>query len=160
MPRARKTFDMQSKHLTNAEKEEKQQQEEILILGKDQLEIPPDWLIDEIAIEEFMRVTKELSTVNIVGNLDLSNIGGYSNAFSTYVHAIECLQGKSSIVKEVNKSGVKLVENPYLKVRDNAASEMRKFGALCGINVDGRLKLASISINKQQNDITDEFGDI
>lgn len=160
MPRARKPVDMQSKHLTNAEKEEREQQEEILILGKEQLENPPGWLIDRVAKDEFIRVTNELSSVKIVGNLDLSNIGGYSNAFSTYVHAIESLRGKPSVVKEVTKSGVKLVENPYLKIRDNAASEMRKFGALCGINVDGRLKLAVITTTNQENDITDEFGDI
>ena len=152
--------DMQSKHLTNAEKEEKGQQEEILILGKEQLENPPDWLIDEVAENEFIRVTNELSSVNLVGNLDLSNIGGYANAFSTYVHAIESLRGKTSVVKEVTKSGVKLVENPYLKIRDNAASEMRKFGALCGINVDGRLKLATIKTTKNDEEISDEFGDI
>ena len=160
MSRARKPVDMQSKHLTNAEKEEKEQQEEILILGKEQLENPPEWLIDEVARDEFIRVTNELSSVNIVGNLDLSNIGGYSNAFSTYVHAIENLRGKSSVVKEVTKSGVKLVENPFLKVRDNAASEMWKFGALCGINIDGRLKLANLKTTKNDEDITDEFGDI
>lgn len=160
MSRARMPVDMQSKHLTNAEKEEKGQQEEILILGKEQLENPPDWLIDEVAENEFIRVTNELSSVNLVGNLDLSNIGGYANAFSTYVHAIESLRGKTSVVKEVTKSGVKLVENPYLKIRDNAASEMRKFGALCGINVDGRLKLATIKTTKNDEEISDEFGDI
>ena len=70
------------------------------------------------------------------------------------------MRGKSSVIKEVTKSGVKLVENPFLKVRDNAASEMRKFGALCGINIDGRLKLANLKTTKNDEDITDEFGDI
>lgn len=160
MSRARKKADMQSKHLTNAEKAEKEQQEELIVLGKDQLENPPEWLIDDVAKDEFIRVVNELSSVNIVGNLDLSNIGGYANAFSTYVNAVENLRGKKSVIKEATKSGVKLVENPYLKIRDNAASEMRKFGALCGINVDGRLKLANIHTSKQQEDISEEFGDI
>ncbi|WP_252242895.1 phage terminase small subunit P27 family [Clostridium sp. ZS2] len=160
MSRARKPVEMQTKHLTNAEKEEKQQQEEILILGKEQLENPPSWLSDNIAISEFKRVVNELNSVKIVGNLDLSNIGGYCNAFSTYVYAVEKLKDKSLLINQVTKSGVKIVENPYLNIRDNAASEMRKFGSLCGINVDGRLKLATVQTTKQQENIIDEFGDI
>lgn len=160
MSRTRKPVEMQKKHLTNAEKEEKQQQEEILILGKEQLEKPPNWLIDNIAKNEFIRVVAELNDVKIIGNLDLSNVGGYCNAFATYVNAIENLKGKKSLVKEVTKNGVKLVENPYLIIRDKAASEMRKFGSLCGINVDGRLKLATVQTTKQQENISDEFGDI
>lgn len=160
MGRARKPVDMQSKHLTNAEKEDKNQQEELLILGREQLENPPSWLSDEIAIEEFKRVVEELNSVDIVGNLDLSNIGGYCNAFSTYVCAVDKLKNKELLIKQVSKSGIKLVGNPYLTIRDNAASEMRKFGALCGINVDGRLKLATIKTTQNDEDITDEFGDI
>lgn len=160
MSRARKPVEMQTKHLTNAEKEEKQQQEEILILGKEQLETPPSWLSDEIAINEFKRVVNELDSVKIVGNLDLSNIGGYCNAFSTYVYAVGKLKDKSLLIRQANKSGVKLVENPYLTVRDNAAAEMRKFGALCGINIDSRLKLATITTNQKDENIADEFGDI
>lgn len=160
MARARVPLEMQKKHLTNAEKAEKENQEEILILGKEQLENPPSWLIDCVAKNEFIRVVNELSSVNIVGNLDLSNIGGYCNAFSTYVHTIEKLRDKSLLVKEATKSGVKLIENPYIRVRDNAASEMRKFGALCGINVDGRLKLATIKTTRNDEDIIDGFGDI
>ena len=160
MSRARIPLDMQKKHLTNAEKAKKENQEDILILGRDQLETPPDWLIDDVAKDEFTRVVKELNDVNLIGNLDLSNIGGYANAFSTYTNAVEKLKGKPSVVKEVTKSGVKFVENPYLKVRDNAASEMRKFGALCGINIDGRLKLANLKTTQTEEDITSEFGDI
>ncbi|EES49008.1 phage terminase small subunit P27 family [Clostridium botulinum] len=160
MSRARKPLEMQKKHLTNAEITEKEQQEEFLSLGKEQLEKPPSWLIDDIAKNEFIRVVTELNDVKIIGNLDLSNVGGYCNAFSTYVNAIENLKGKKSLVKEATKNGVKLVENPYLIIRDKAASEMRKFGSLCGINVDGRLKLATVQTTKQQEDIIDEFGDI
>lgn len=160
MSRARVPLDMQKKHLTNAEKAEKENQEDILILGREQLENPPEWLIDDVAKDEFTRVVKELNDVKLIGNLDLSNIGGYANAFSTYTNAVENLKGKSSVVKEVTKSSVKFVENPYLKVRDNAASEMRKFGALCGINIDGRLKLANIKTTQTEEDITNEFGDI
>lgn len=160
MSRARIPLEMQKKHLTNVERAEKEDQEEILILGKEQLENPPSWLIDCIAKNEFIRVVNELSSVNIVGNLDLSNIGGYCNAFSTYVNAIEKLKNKPLLVKEVTNGRVKLVENPYIKVRDNAASEMRKFGSLCGINVDGRLKLATITTTKNDENIIDEFGDI
>ncbi|NFA68800.1 phage terminase small subunit P27 family, partial [Clostridium botulinum] len=52
MSKARVPLEMQKKHLTNEEKIQKEQEEEILTLGKDQLENPPSWLIDGIAIGE------------------------------------------------------------------------------------------------------------
>jgi P27 family predicted phage terminase small subunit len=160
MPRARVPLEMQQKHLTNSEKSEKEQEEEILVLGKDQLKEPPSWLRDDIAKNEFIRVVKELDSVNIVGNLDLSNIGGYCNAFSAYAEAQENLKSKSLVVRKITRNGAVPVENPYWNILNKAAEEMRKFGALCGINIDGRLKLATIKTTKQQENIVDEFGDI
>lgn len=151
---------MQSKHLTNAEKLQKEEEEDLLVLGKEQLQEPPEWLIDDIAITEFKRVVKEYDKTDIIGNLDLSNIGGYCNSFASYVKATEELKGKSLVVKRMTKNGPVYVQNPWSETQERYAKEMRNFGSLCGIDVDGRLKLATIKTTQQQENIIDEFGDI
>lgn len=160
MSRVRVPLEMQQKHLTTEEKIQKEQEEEILTLGKEQLEVPPYWLIDNIAVDEFKRIVKENEKVNIIGNLDLNNLGGYCNSYSMYLKATEGLKGKSLVTRKLTKNGPIIIENPLIKVQKNYAEEMRKFASLCGMTIDSRLKCATIKTNKQQENITDEFGDI
>ncbi|APH15091.1 phage terminase, small subunit, P27 family [Clostridium sporogenes] len=160
MSKARVTLEMQKKHLTNEEKIQKEQEEEILTLGKDQLENPPSWLIDDIAIGEFKRIVKENEKVNIIGNLDVNNLGAYCNSYSMYLKATGGLKGKSLVLRKITKNGHITVENPLIKVQKNYAEEMRKFASLCGMTIDSRLKCATAKTTKQQEDIIDEFGDI
>lgn len=160
MSRARKTLEMQTKHLTTEEKLQKEQEEEILTLGKEQLKKAPSWLIDDIAKKEFKRIVKEFDKKNIIGNLDLNNLGGYCNSYSMYLKATTELQGKSLTVRKMTKNGPITVKNPLIEIQKNYAEEMRKFAALCGMTIDSRLKVATIKTTKQQNNITDEFGDI
>jgi len=160
MSRARKPIEMQNKHLTEEEKLKKQEEEKSIIVGNEQLKKTPSWLIDDIAEKEFKRITKEFKKINSIGNLDLTNIGGYCNAFALYRQATKELEGKSLVIKQVTTSGVKFVENPWKKAQIEYASEMRKFAALCGMTIDSRLKAGTVIINSQQDTITKEFGDI
>lgn len=160
MSRSRKPIEMQNRHLTNAEKLEKEQQEEMITLGKEHLEHPPDWLIDEIAVNEFYRIVHEIDKINLLGNLDVNNLGGYCNSYAFYIRATEELKGKSLILKKFTKNGPVTIENPLIKIQKNYAEEMRKFASLCGMTIDSRLKAATINVNKQDEEISDEFGDI
>lgn len=45
-------------------------------------------------------------------------------------------------------------------IQKKYAEEMRKFASLCGLTIDSRLKAATIKIDKVENEIEDEFGDI
>lgn len=160
MPRGRKSLEMQKKHLTNEEKIKKEQEEEILVLGKEQLQKPPSWLIDNIAKKEFNRIIKEIDKIGVIGNLDLNNLGGYCNSYSLYLKATMELQDKPLVSRKATRNGVITVENPLIKVQKNYAEEMRKFASLCGMTIDSRLKVATIKTTNKQEDITDEFGDI
>ena len=73
MSRNRKPLEMQSKHLTNAEKLQKEEEEDLLVLGKEQLQDPPDWLINDVAINEFKRIVKEIDKIDVIGNLDIKH---------------------------------------------------------------------------------------
>lgn len=160
MSRNRKPLEMQSKHLTNAEKLQKEEEEDLLVLGKEQLQDPPDWLINDVAINEFKRIVKEIDKIDVIGNLDINNLGGYCNSYALYLKSTEELKGKSLIVRKMTKNGPITVKNPLIEIQKNYADEMRKFASLCGMTIDSRLKVATIKTTQQQEDIIDEFGDI
>ena len=160
MSRNRKPLEMQSKHLTNAEKLQKEEEEDLLVLGKEQLQDPPDWLINDVAINEFKRIVKEIDKIDVIGNLDINNLGGYCNSYALYLKSTEELKGKSLIVRKMTKNGPMTIKNPLIEIQKNYADEMRKFASLCGMTIDSRLKVATIQTTKQKKDIIDEFGDI
>lgn len=160
MPRNRKPLEMQSKHLTNAEKLQKEEEEDLLVLGKEQLQDPPDWLINDVAINEFKRIVKEIDKIDVIGNLDINNLGGYCNSYALYLKSTEELKGKSLMIRKMTKNGPMTIKNPLIEIQKNYADEMRKFASLCGMTIDSRLKVATIQTTKQQEDIIDEFGDI
>lgn len=160
MSRNRKPLEMQSKHLTNAEKLQKEEEEDLLVLGKEQLQDPPDWLINDVAINEFKRIVKEIDKIDVIGNLDINNLGGYCNSYALYLKSTEELKGKSLIVRKMTKNGPMTIKNPLIEIQKNYADEMRKFASLCGMTIDSRLKVATIKTTQQQENIIDEFGDI
>lgn len=160
MSKARKPLEMQSKHLTSEEIAKKEMEEESIILGREHLEEPPDWLVDDVAKDEFRRIVCEFEKVGVIGNLDLNNLGGYCNSYSFYLQATKELQGNPLASKKMTKNGPTIVKHPYIEIQKNYADEMRKFAPLCGLTIDSRLKVATIKTTSEQEEIIDEFGDI
>ena len=80
---------MQTKNLTKEEIIEKKQQENLIVVGREDLHKPPIWLIDNIAKKEFKRIVKNFENLDVIGNLDLNNIAGYCNAYSMYIKATQ-----------------------------------------------------------------------
>lgn len=158
MPRQNKPLSMMKKHLTSEEKIKKERQEEAVSVGKEQLARAPNWLLDSVAKKEFKRLIKEYEKIDLVGNLDLNNIGEYCNLFSMYIEDI-------NDYKEVKKSDITLSEKIEKKVaikRDilKLVEQMRKIGSLIGLDINNRLKIANKIVNQEDEDINDEFGDI
>ncbi len=160
MARQRKPKEMQKGNLTVLQQEKKRLEEEYVRTGKNQLNTPPIWLIDEIAKKEYKRIVKELKQIDMIGNLDLNNLGAYCNAFSNYIHATEQLNGQDFYIERETRTGVIIVKNPLVDIQTNYANEMRRFASLCGMTIDSRLKVASTKINKEQEDINKKFGGI
>lgn len=158
MPRQNKPLSMMKKHLTSEEKIKKERQEEVVSIGKEQLARAPNWLLDSVAKKEFKRLVKEYEKIELVGNLDLNNIGEYCNLFSMYIEDIKDY-------KEINESDMELGEKIEIKrkiKRDilKVIEQMRKIGSLIGLDLNNRLKIASKIVNQEDEDINDEFGDI
>lgn len=160
MGRPKKPIDMQKAHLTLVEKQNKRLEEESVITGKNHLKTPPNWLIDEVAKKEWRRIVRELNKINIVGNLDYANLGGYCNAYANYIKATEILKDQTYCVERETRTGKIVVKNPMVDIQTNYAAEMRKFASLCGLTIDSRLKAAVIKTEKTEDMIKQKFGNI
>lgn len=161
MSRNRKPLDQQVGNLTKEDKDRKQLEEQVVMTGVEDLGRPPSWLIDAVAKREYKRVLKDLKKIEIVGNLDLSNLAGYCNAYAMYRKATEQLADQKLIVERVSAQGAKYeAENPLIMVQKKYAEEMRKFASMCGLTIDSRLKAATAKVDKLEDEIEDEFGDI
>ena len=147
MSRERKVLQMQKGDLTRKVMIEREQEEQSVTLPSDQLKTPPAWLTDPVARREWKRITKELAKIQIVGNLDRDNIAGYCNALSVYIGTVKAMAGK-----ELDEQLV------YMNAQCKAADEVRKFGRLCGLTIDSRLKAAAIKTKEMNDAIEKEFG--
>lgn len=154
-------MDQQAGNLTKEEKERKILEEQSIITGTEDIERPPSWLINTTAKKEYKRILKDLKTIEILGNLDLSNLVGYCNAYAMYRKATEQLSKQELIVKKVSAQGAEYEgENPLIMIQKKYAEEMRKFASMCGLTIDSRLKAARIKVDRTEDEIEDEFGDI
>lgn len=160
MGKLKKPIDMQKAHLTLVEKQNRRQEEESVVTGNNQLKTPPKWLINDTAKKEWRRIVKELNKINIVGNLDYANLGGYCNAYANYIKATEILKDQTYYIDRETRTGVIVVKNPMVDIQTNYAAEMRKFAALCGLTIDSRLKAAITKTEKTEDMIQQKFGNI
>lgn len=160
MARPRKTIEMQTAHLSLIQRQQREDEEESVRTGKDQLKTPPKWLINDVAKKEWRRIVKQLQEINIVGNLDRANLGGYCNAYANYIKATEILKDQTFYVERETRTGIIVVKNPMVDIQQTYASEMRKFASLCGLTIDSRLKTSAAKTEKIEDEIKKKFGNI
>lgn len=158
MGRPRKPIETQRGNLTVYTMQNRAKEEQDATTGKNQLKRPPDWLIDDVAKKEWRRIVKELEKINLVGNLDRNNLGGYCNAFANYVKATNILKEQTYYIDRETRNGIIVVKNPMVDIQKGYAEEMRRFAALCGLTIDSRLKAAATRTSKTQTSIEDKFG--
>ena len=119
----------------------------------------------------FKRIVKELKKIDIIGNLDLDNVGAYCNAFSCYVKVTMELSEETKEKIVITKTSFdtdgkaestkKMINGAVIelsKLQKQYAEEMRKFAALCGLTIDSRLKVATCKVEKQEDNIKSKFG--
>ncbi len=149
---AKKPLALQEGHLTKEQIQRKELEEQFLKdAGREQLNNPPDWLIDETAINEWRRLVKEFGSNSMINNLDYNNLGAYCNAFSKW----------SAITKELGlkfRAGRQI--NPLVTLELKYSDEVKKYAVMLGLTMEGKLKSINCLAKSQENEIEDEFGDI
>lgn len=157
MGRTRKILSEQTGNLTKEIQTRRSVEQDMTKTGTEYFLKPPKWLINSVAVKEYKRITKELKKLELLGNLDANALGNYCNAFAKYTEITEKL--KDAPLTVVNSSGNE-VENPLINLQIKYSKEMRDNGRLCGITIDSRLKFASQKLDKIEDEILEEFGDI
>lgn len=147
----RKSLEAQTKHLTQEEKKIKQLEEELVFVGNDQLENPPEWLVNENAVNEWVRLVEQFNKKSMISNLDYNNLGAYCNAFARYTSIVKNLKTDVMIVEDVN---------PLVNLELKYSDEMKRYGALLGLTMESRLKVGSGIKTTSDEKLNKEFGDI
>ena len=126
MSRNRKPLDQQAGNITKEDKDRKALEEQVVKTGAEDIGKTPAWLVDAVAKREYKRILKDLKRIEIVGNLDLSNLAGYCNAYAMYRKATQQLANEELIVKRTSAQGYEYeAENPLIVVQKKYAEEMR-----------------------------------
>lgn len=162
MPRSRKPLSEQRGHLTVEFQKQREFEESVIKTSRSALSVPPAWLVNQTAKKEFRRICKLLEDIDILGDLDLTNICGYCNAYAMYRQATDELakdMKEKNSLKVMGGNGQE-TENPLIGIQRRYSQEMRDFEKLCGLTIDSRLKLASSKAKSIDDDIQDKFGDI
>lgn len=160
MSRLYKNLSLTNKHLTKKEILNKELAETLVKAKSDKIKVP-SWLKDKIAKKEFNRVLEELKELDFISNLDVNNLACYCEAYSNYIKATNELNNSTLTVEKVMQNGaINIVENPLINIQKKYAEEMRKFASLCGLTIDSRLKIGMAKVEKINDGIEDEFGDI
>ena len=144
-------LDQQKGNLNQEIIRRKQLEEDAVFVGNEQLETPPEWLVNKIAVNEWIRLVEKFNKKSMISNLDYTNLGAYCNAFARYENIVKRLKLNVTIAGEVNQ-----LVGLELKYSD----EMRKYGALLGLTMGSRLQVGSEIIKGQEKNIKDDFGDI
>ncbi|MEG1087520.1 MAG: P27 family phage terminase small subunit [Cetobacterium sp.] len=151
MLKIRKPLETQTKHLTQEEIKIKQLEQDSVYVGNEQLENPPDWLVNQIAINEWIRLVEQFNKKSMISNLDYNNLGAYCNAFARYTSIVTNLKTDVMIVEDVN---------PLVGLELKYSDEMKKYGSLLGLTMESRLKAASGIVSKKEKELDEEFGDV
>ena len=160
MARPRKPVEMQTRHKKVIDYQKRKQEEAAVSGNSDQLEKPPAWLTDAVAKKEWKRLVKELQNIQIIGNLDLNNLGAYCNAYSNYRKATKEMKDAPLTVEKHTRYGVQMVPNPLIGIQAKYLDEMRQYASLCGLTIDSRLKAGTAKVEKQDDKIRKTFGAI
>lgn len=157
MGRPRKPADQKTGHYAAEVKEAQKTASKTAYGTRDVFSTIPEELETEVAKNEWKRIVKILKDMEIVGDIDVYSLIGYCNAWALYRRATSQLEKEPLII--TTETG-RTAKNPLFDLQDRAAKQLRDFAAKAGISLDARLKYAVIAVQKHDEEVKDEFGDI
>lgn len=130
-----------------AEEMKQRLENEKSIQGKcDNLE-PPEFIqLDEVALNKYLQLVEELTEVGVVANVDVDLLAVYADSWSKYVRATKMLAMQNMVEEQENKLGaVAKMQNPYIKIQQNYATQLMKIASLFGLSPADRSKIAHLN---------------
>ena len=159
MARPRKIVALQTGNLTRATKDRRAYEEKLARADRAGIQkVPRADLIDAIAVREYKRVLKALLKLDLIGDLDRSNLIIYCNAYSGYVRACAVMKSESFRPIVVSASGEK--PSPWYAIRDQERKAMDAAGKALGMTISSRLTAAAKKADDEEAELRKVFGDI
>lgn len=149
---AKKPRELQTGHWTKQQLQEKELAEKNREnLATDYLDVIPEWLVNNVAKNEFIRLRSELAKTSMISNLDYNNLGAYCNAFAKWQNISKRLKLNVIFGRQVN---------PLVQLELKYSDEMKKYAVMLGLTYEGKLKSLQVKAEQQQTSIETEFGEI
>lgn len=142
MPRKPKPLAAMSRHMTQAEKTEREEAEKSLKLGTENI-FPPSWL-GEDATFIFRRIVKEGAKISLWDNLDNDALARYADLSAKLIYLHDRVDQEGIIATVTDAKGnshddISPAYRAYLQCHD----AVRKQSAALGITTIERLRLAA-----------------
>lgn len=142
MPRKPKPLAAMARHMTRDEKEARQQAEDSLKLGAENI-FPPSWL-GEDATFIFRRIVKEGAKINLWDNLDNDALARYADLSAKLIYLHDRVDQEGIIATITDAKGnshddISPAYRAYLQCHD----AVRKQSSALGITTIERLRLAA-----------------
>ncbi|MBO6269085.1 MAG: P27 family phage terminase small subunit [Clostridium sp.] len=152
MPRPRKIASEQSGHLTSAQQAKRERETELAIGDASALQrAPKKLLLDKVAVAKWRYIVRVKQADRTLSNSDFDNLVVYCNAWSQYMKAVE-LQRQLGADPELIAAA--------MRMEKQATDILYRYGARLGLDLNSRLKTAALKVEKEQDAVEQEFGDI
>jgi P27 family predicted phage terminase small subunit len=155
MPRQPVSVENNKKHLTIAEKQRRENNEQAVKPKRKGKIVCPDYL-DDIAKAEFNRIVKEFKDLDIITSIDSTSLAICCDAYSKWKQATEFVNRTGLLKVKENRYGDKSIENnPAIKDALRYGELYRKMTIECGLTPNARLRLAAkeTSVSEPQDEL-------
>ena len=151
MARPKKALDNMTGHWTKEQIEQKKYEESLIRIDDKNITCPK-WVKGKVARNEFNRLVGLLEKIDIICELDITNLALYCQTYAKLVNLIKELEQEELVIDGK--------PNPKVKMQLQLSEELRKLGNELGISLSSRLKFATSKAEKERDEVKDEFGDI
>ncbi|MDK9869956.1 phage terminase small subunit P27 family [Staphylococcus equorum] len=148
---SKKLLSQQKTRRTTEVQEELKDVEDKLYNLKPLRDIPPIYL-DDVAKEEYKRITKLLQELPIA-DLDLSLVVAYCQTYSNYIYATQRINEEGMVIE--TERGTKL--SSYYTAQRDSTDRLISLSNKLGLNIDARMKVIT---PKKEDKTKDEFGEM
>jgi len=108
---------------------------------------PPDYLTAP-AQKEWRRISKELYTLGILTNIDVTGLEGYCSCYALWLDAQANIKKHGVLIK--SPQGFPM-QSPYLSISNRAMVEMRKWLIEFGMTPSSRARVSAVSTKPKKN---------
>ena len=150
MARPRKNIEALQGAYTKEAMQERLEQDKRLKGNKDKLIAPAFIENDQVALDKFNSLIRELSSCDLINNVDVDLLAVYADSWSKYMKATIMLSKQDMVEEQESKTGITKVQNPYIKIQQSYSQQLLKISNLFGLSPADRSKIAHLEPSSKE----------